>query len=57
MPQFVVPSGGQVGMGMRRDCIDEDAIIRAEADDVWVEATAPVRARTTTKARTMFFMM
>jgi hypothetical protein len=27
-----------------------------EAEDVWVEAAAPVMARTTTKARTMFFM-
>jgi hypothetical protein len=37
--------------------MDEEAIVRAEADDVWVEATAPVRARTTTKARTMVFMV
>ncbi len=37
--------------------MDEEAIERAEADDVWVEATAPVRARTTTKARTMVFMV
>jgi hypothetical protein len=28
----------------------------AEAVDVWVVATAPVRARTTTKARTAIFM-
>jgi len=27
-----------------------------EAEETWVEATAPVRARTTTKARTMYFM-
>jgi hypothetical protein len=27
-----------------------------EAEEVWVVAAAPVRARTTTKARTMFFM-
>ena len=37
--------------------MEEEAIVRAEADDVWVEAAAPVRARTTTKARTRFFMM
>ena len=37
--------------------MDEEAIVRAEADDVWVEAAAPVRARTTTNARTMVFMM
>jgi len=57
MPQFVVPSGGQVGTGIRPECIEEEAIVRAEADDVWVEAAAPVRARTTTKARTMIFMV
>jgi hypothetical protein len=28
-----------------------------EAEDVWVVAAAPERARTTTKARTMFFMI
>jgi len=27
-----------------------------EAEEVWVEATAPVRTRTTTKARMIFFM-
>jgi hypothetical protein len=38
--------------------MEEDAIERADADaDVWVEATAPVSARTTTNARTMFFMV
>ncbi len=58
IPQSVVPSGGQVGIGIRFDCIEEEAIERAEADaDVWVEAIAPVRARTTTNARTMFFMV
>ncbi len=56
MPQSVVPSGGQVGTGIRRDCAEEDAIVRADADEVWVEAMAPVSARTTTKARTMIFM-
>ena len=28
-----------------------------EAEEIWVEAAAPVMARTTMKARTMFFMM
>ena len=27
-----------------------------EAEAIWVEAAAPVRTRTTTKARTMFFI-
>jgi hypothetical protein len=37
--------------------MDEEATVRAEADDVCVEATAPVSARTTTNARTMIFMV
>jgi hypothetical protein len=45
-------------MGMKEgEVIDEEAIVRAEAEDVWVEATAPVRASTTTNARTMIFIM
>jgi hypothetical protein len=55
--QFVDPSGGQVGTGITEECMDEEAIVLAEADDVWVEAAAPVRARTTTNARTMIFMV
>jgi len=56
-PQSVEPSGGQVGMGIRFDCMELEAIERADAEaDVWVEATAPVRARTTTNARTRCFM-
>jgi hypothetical protein len=42
---------------MNEELMEEEAIVRAEADDVWVEAAAPVRARTTTKARTMIFMV
>ncbi len=58
MPQSVVPSGGQVGTGMKdEEVIEAEAIVLAEAEDVRVEAAAPVRARTTTKARTMFFMV
>jgi hypothetical protein len=56
-PQSVEPSGGHVGMGMRFDCMELEAIERAEAEaDVWVEANAPVTARTTTNARTRCFM-
>jgi hypothetical protein len=57
IPQSVVPSGGQVGTGIAEEVIEDEAIARAETADVWVEAAAPVRARTTTKARTMFFMV
>jgi hypothetical protein len=47
--------GGQVGVGRALTF----AVIAAleEAEEVWVVAAAPVRARTTTKARTMFFMI
>jgi hypothetical protein len=31
-------------------------LVWLEAEALWVEAAAPVRARTTTKARTMVFM-
>ena len=55
-PQSVVPSGGQVGTGIRPDCTEDDAIVLEEAAEVWVEAAAPVMARTTTKARIQFFM-
>jgi hypothetical protein len=34
-----------------------EAVMVVLAEEIWVEAAAPVRARTTTKARTMFFMM
>ena len=58
IPQSVVPSGGHMGTGINEeDVIEEEAIVLAEAEDVRVEAAAPVRARTTTKARTMFFMV
>jgi hypothetical protein len=57
IPQSVVPSGGHMGTGMNEDVMEEEAIVLADAEDVRVEAAAPVRARTTTKARTMFFMV
>jgi hypothetical protein len=58
MPQSVLPSGGQVGTGITRlDVIDDAAMDLGEAEEVWVEATAPVRARTTTNARTMVFII
>jgi hypothetical protein len=47
--------GAQVGVGARL------MVLRLLADAwwvaAWVEATAPVRTRTATKARTMFFML
>jgi len=53
---LVDPSGGQVGTGIAEERMEAETIVLAEAVDVWVEAAAPVRARTTTKARTMIFM-
>jgi len=53
--QALGESGGHIGIGI---ALVFEAVIVAwvEAEEIWVEAAAPVRARTTTKARTMFFM-
>jgi hypothetical protein len=45
-----------VGTGRERRLL-EAVIVLAEAEEVWVEAATPVRARTTTNARTMIFMV
>lgn len=48
---------GQVGMGMALVLETTIALLEATLEEeIWEEAAAPVRARTTTKARTMFFM-
>ena len=56
MPQPLGSSGAHMGVGRALflatvilDCV--------EAKDAWVEATAPVRTRATTTARTIIFMM
>jgi hypothetical protein len=56
MPQALGSLGGHIGTG---SMLVRVAVILccAEAEGVMVVAAAPVRARTTTKARTMFFMM
>jgi hypothetical protein len=46
---------GHIGVGIALDL--ETMVVLAEVEEICVEAAAPVRARTTTKARTMFFMM
>jgi hypothetical protein len=46
---------GHIGVGAA--LVLETMVVLAEVEEIWVEAAAPVRARTTTKARTMFFMM
>ena len=43
-------------MGIGMALVFEATMVLEEAEEVWVVAAAPVRARTTTKARTMFFM-
>jgi len=48
-------SGGQVGVGIAL-VFEAVMVVWVDAEEIWVEAAAPVRARTTTKARTMFFM-
>ena len=56
MPQVVEPSGGQVGTGMAL-VLEATIMVLLEEEEIWEEAAAPVRARTTTNARTMFFMV
>lgn len=46
--------GGHMGIGIALTLAVMVAL--EEAEEVWLVAAAPVRARTTTKARTMFFM-
>jgi hypothetical protein len=56
MPQAFGSFGAHIGTGsmLTRDAVT--ALVFAEAEEVWVVAAAPVRARTTTKARTICFM-
>jgi hypothetical protein len=44
-------------MGVGAALVFEATVTLEEAEEVWVEAAAPVRTRTTTKARMMFCMM
>jgi hypothetical protein len=56
MPHAFGSSGGQVGTGsiLVRDAV---TLFEVEAEEVWVVvAAAPVRTRTTTKARIIVFM-
>lgn len=53
MLQALGEFGGHIGVGA---ALILEAVIVVLAEEVWVVAAAPVRARTTTKARTMFFM-
>jgi hypothetical protein len=57
MPQAFGSSGAQLGMGsmLVRAAVTLFWVVVEE--EVWVVATAPVRTRTTTKARTMCFIV
>jgi hypothetical protein len=59
MPHALGSSGAQVGMGsaLVLATIALTVVLEVEADEICVEAAAPVRARTTMKARTIFFTM
>jgi hypothetical protein len=55
MPQALGSLGAQVGTGSML-VREATTLFFAEALEVWVVAAAPVRTRTTTKARAMSFM-
>jgi hypothetical protein len=57
MPHAFGSSGAHTGIGRALVLVTPAEILVVEAEEVWVEAAAPVRARTTIKARTIFFMM
>jgi hypothetical protein len=54
-PQPEGSLGRQEGTATAVDVV-RTGVVDAEVVRVWALATAPVRARATTKARTMFFM-
>src|SRR3982750_794240 len=55
MPQAFGSSGAHMGVG-RALFFARVTLLEVEAEETWVEATAPVRTRATTTARTMVFM-
>jgi hypothetical protein len=55
IPQAAGSSGGHIGTG-KALVLAAAILVWADAEATWVEAAAPVRARTTTKARMMNFM-
>src|SRR5438094_282205 len=54
-PQAFESSGAHIGVGsaLLRAAVTLDVV---EAEEIWVEATAPVRTRAATTARTISFM-
>jgi len=55
MPQALGSSGAHMGVG--RALLRATVILEEVAAETWVEATAPVRTRATTAARTMYFIV
>ena len=55
MPQAFGSLGGHIGVGMALFFAMVTLEV-AEAEEIWVEATAPVRTRAATTARTISFM-
>jgi hypothetical protein len=56
IPQASGSFQGHMGIGIAL-VLDTVTLVWAEAEAIRVEAAAPVRARTTTKARIRFFMI
>jgi hypothetical protein len=56
MPHPRGSSGGQVGVGIALVLLNVTFAVVVEAEEICVEAMAPVRTRTATKERTMSFM-
>jgi hypothetical protein len=54
MPQAFGSSGAHIGVG--RALFLATVTLVVEAEEIWVEATAPVRTRAATTVRTMIFM-
>src|SRR5215475_7049923 len=56
IPQAFGSSGAHIGVGraLLRATV---TFLEVEAEEIWVEATAPVRTRAATTARTMIFMI
>jgi hypothetical protein len=55
IPQALGSLGAQVGTGIELD-FAVITVVLVEAEEICVEATAPVRTRATTKARAIKFM-
>jgi len=55
IPQAFGSSGAHIGVG--RALFFATVTLEVEAEEIWVEATAPVRTRAATTVRTMSFII